>query len=278
MKGKISFIVFTYNEEKRIKYVIENLINYGEVLVLDNSSTDNTKKISEELGAKYFVRPNIGKLEVENQETFDFIKSITQNSWFFWGFADYILPKQLLEKMVEISQQDNKKYVYIPIYTYLLGVTNKLMSKGCYPNFFRKEVVDFSNNHIHGMGKYLGKQNEIIYLQDKEENAIRHFSLYDLDKFISNHWRYAQIEALQKFENGRKFSLIYMLGAMLRYFVIYYKYSYKCGVRGLLVALEYVFFRFTVYARLYELENNITLESIENEYQKEKFKILSELK
>lgn len=278
MKGKISFVVFTYNEEKRIKNVIENLINYGEVLILDDGSTDNTKKISEELGVKYFVRPKTGQHNVENQETFDFIKSVAENDWIFWGFADYILPKQLLEKMVEISFQDIKKYVYIPIYTYLLGVTNKLMSKGCYPNFFRNEVVDFSNNHIHGMGKYLGKQDEIIYLQDKEENAIRHFSLYNLDKFIGNHWRYAQIEALQKFEAGKKFSLVYMLGAMLRYFVMYYKHGYKCGVRGLIIALEYTFFRFTVYVRLYEIENGITLESIENQYKKEKIKLLSELK
>lgn len=278
MKGNISFIIFTFNEEKRIKYVIENLLNYGEVLILDDGSTDNTKKISEELGAKYFVRPKTGKLDVENQETFDFIKSVAANDWILWGFADYIFPKQLLEKMVEISFQDNKKYVYIPIYTYLLGVTDMLMNKCFYPNFFMKEAVDFSNNRIHGMGKYLGKQTEIVYLDDKEENAIRHFSLYNLDKFVGNHWRYAQIEARQKFEAGDKFSLPYMLGAMLRYFVMYYKYSYKCGMRGLIVALEYAFFRFMVYVKLYELENDITLESIEINYQKEKIKILSELK
>jgi len=37
-RKKITFIFFTFNEEKRIKNVIKNVNNYGKVLLIDNFS------------------------------------------------------------------------------------------------------------------------------------------------------------------------------------------------------------------------------------------------
>ena len=51
-KNNITFVIFTYNEEKRIEYPIRNFINYGNVIIIDNFSTDKTKEIAEKLWAK----------------------------------------------------------------------------------------------------------------------------------------------------------------------------------------------------------------------------------
>jgi glycosyltransferase involved in cell wall biosynthesis len=48
-KNNITFVLFAYNEEKRIEYPIRNFIKYGEVIVIDNFSTDKTKKVAEQL-------------------------------------------------------------------------------------------------------------------------------------------------------------------------------------------------------------------------------------
>lgn len=277
MKGNISFVICVYNEEKRIGSVIKNFINYGEVVVLDGGSTDNTKAITESLGAKFYIRPKSDKVFLENQEMYDFIKTVVKTDWIYWGFADNLMPRQLLEKLVDLSHQKIIKYVYLPIHTFLWGNVKSPILKGAYPNFFMKDMVDFSLNKIHGLGRFLGNKEEILRLPDEKEFAIRHYSLYDLNKFVVGHLRYANAEAEQKFSDGKKFSVFFLVGGMLRYFFMYFKRGFRTGSSGLIVSLCNMFFRFMVYARLYELENNITLDSIEASYLEDKLKLLNEI-
>ena len=62
--NKVSVIIPAYNEEKTIKNVINivkksDLVN--EIIVVNNSSTDNTSKIAKDLGANVVECPNKGK-------------------------------------------------------------------------------------------------------------------------------------------------------------------------------------------------------------------------
>ncbi len=275
--GNISFVIFTYNDGYRLEYALRDFLPYGEVIVSDQESTDNTREIAEKFGAKVISRQANGKSFIETQELLDQVSQAASNDWLYWGYVDNILPKTLLEKLVEISRQQKIKYVYIPVFTYLWGDTRQVMAKAEYPCFFKKGVVDFSNNKIHGMGKFLGKPDELLHLPQTHEFAMRHFSLYDLNKFITAHLRYANAEVEQKFKDGKRFSLLYLFGSMGHYFYLFYKRGFKAGTRGLLVALLYVFFRLMVAFRLYELEHNLDLQSIESEYAKVKEAIVKEI-
>jgi len=275
--NNITFVIFTYNEEKRISYVIRNFIKYGEVFIMDDGSTDRTKEISEKLGAKYFIRPKIDNIQAENQEMFNFVKSKVKADYIYWGYADNIAPKTLLEKLVEVSVQNKFKRIFIPLYTYLWGNVKNYALKSYTPFVFHKDFIDFADNHIHGMGKFLGTKEQLLKLPNKEEYALRHFSTYNLNKFVQAHLNYADIEALGRFQSGEKFSTIKMFIEMAKY----YFWGRRAGKNGALVrivSLNYAFFRLMVYTRLFELENNITLDSIEENYSKEKEKFLEEYK
>lgn len=274
--SNITFAILTYNEEKRISYTIRNLIKYGEVVILDGESTDKTKEISEKLGAKFFVRPPSSWPPVENQINFDFLKSIIKTDWIYWGYADNILPKKLLEQLTLISKQNIIKMVYAPLYTYLWGNVDNYAQKAYIPVLYHKDFISFSNARIHSMGDFTGNKSEQLTLPDTEEYAVKHFSLYDMHKFVSGHLKYAEVEAEGKFSSGKKFSVIRMLAAMVRYMWIYGKCSYKNGVLGLMIILHYAFFRLMAYTKLYELEHGITLEKIEQNYSVLKEKILKD--
>lgn len=276
MKKNITFVIFTYNEEKRIVQIIKNFKNYGDILLMDGGSTDNTKKIAEELGAKYILRPETDKDFAENTDNYKVILENITTDWIYWGFADNLAPKSLLDKITEIINEGKIKYIMTPLFTYLYGETKYPMLKSYNPMFFHKDYIDFTNNTIHGMGKYLGNNDEKLTLPSCDKYAVKHYSLYDLNKFVLNHLGYAETEAKIKYEKGKKFNVFIMLGAMVRYFILYYKFSYKYGIKGLNTALIYSFFRFMVYAKLYEIENNLNLETIENEFRKSKDKILKE--
>jgi len=275
--NNITFVVFTYNEEKRIGYIVRNFVKYGEVLILDDGSTDRTKEIVERLGGKFVLRPKTDLIAVENKRMYNFIKQLVKTDWIFWGFADNLMPKTLLEKLAEISQQTKIKYVSIALHTYLWGHTKEPIQKGHSPRFFMKDYVDFSNNKIHGMGKFLGNKNEILTLPNKKEYAICHYSTYDLKKFVLAHLRYAEEEAEQRHNEGQKFNLFRTIGSMIRYFILYAKNGFKSGIIGILVGISYAFFRFMMFFRVYELEHGISLESMEEKYSKAKEKLLKDI-
>lgn len=274
--SNISFVLFAYNEEKRISYAIKNFIKYGEVIVLDGGSTDKTKEIVESMGAKFLIRPPSEKVQGETEMNFEFIKAHIKTDWIYWGYVDNTAPKTLVDKMVEISKQNKIKMVHIPLYTYLWGNTKHFMHKGYSPMFFHKDYVDMKDNYVHGMGKFLGTKNELLTLPNKKEFALVHFSTYNLRKFVNGHLRYAEAEALDKFKMGKKFSSLRMLAAMVRYCFIFGKIGFRNGVYGLIAMLSYAFSRFMVYVRLFELENDITLESIEQNYETVKKEMLKE--
>jgi hypothetical protein len=138
--------------------------------------------------------------------------------------------------------------------------------------------MEFKENYIHGLGKFTGKPDQQVFLDNKEEYAIKHFSTYVINKFIPGHLRYAETEALQKLERGEKFSVIKLFAAMLRYITIYGRYSYKNGKLGLLITLNYAFYRLMVYTRLYELEHALSIDKVEENYSIKKQAMLEEFK
>src|SRR3989338_8426588 len=165
----------------------------------------------------------------------------------------------------------------MPIYTYLWGDIKNVMQKGYSPRFFMIDHVDFTDNRMHGMGKFLGTKDEIMVLPSKNECAIYHYSSYNLKKFISSHLTYAETEARERFQDGRRFNFPRMIISMVRYFYIYIKSGFKSGALGFLVAMSYSFFRFMMFFQLYELEHGITIEDVEKNYSKSKEELLEEI-
>ncbi len=276
MKNNITFVLVTYNEEKRVKYALKNFLGYGDIIIMDGGSTDRTQKIAESFGAKFFLRPERTKANSETFENMNFLKEKTETDWIYWGYVDNIAPKSLVEKMVEIANDNKFKIVDIPLYTYLWGNTNHYAHKGYSPLLYNKNYVDFSKNYIHGLGVFTGNKKDRLVLPNKEKYALKHFSTYDEKKFVAGYMKYAELESQEKFNRGEKFSLIKTIAAMLRYFLMYIVFGFKNGKLGLLVALNYAFYRLMTYTRLYELENNITLERIEENYSKKKEALLKD--
>ncbi|MBF05408.1 hypothetical protein CL644_01740 [bacterium] len=271
--NNITFVIFTYNEEKRIEYAIRNFKKFGTVLIMDGGSDDNTEKIAKEFGATFLRRPLSVKPFTETQENLEFIKAHISTEWIYWGYCDNIAPKKLVQKMCKLSKQEKYKKVYLPMYTYLWGNITHHAQESHIPALFHKDYIDFSNNYIHGFGKFLGSEDEVLKLPMEEKSAIRHFSTYNESKFVGGYMRYAEEEAKQKFERKEKFRISKLFAAMLRYLWIYRRALSKPKL-GVLIMLNMAFGRLMTYTRLYELENEITIDSIEKRYSKEKEEIL----
>lgn len=274
---KITFVVFTYNEERRIEYVLRCFQKYGKILVMDNYSTDNTAQIARQYGAEVCLHKHNGWVE-EEQVANNVLSQIT-TPWVYWGYCDEVLPRQLLDKLAEVSQQEQYKLVVIPKRNLTYGIEDFVMlKKDTNPRFFRKGYVSFKDNVIHKIGEFLGKEDEILYLKRKKEYSIIHCSTYTVEKYINNLNNYSTIEANIKIKNGNfKFKDLILI-PLCNFLNTYIREgNWKFGYAGIIMCLQLAIYQILVYCKLWELENDVTITTIENRYDFIKEKILAEI-
>jgi hypothetical protein len=177
--------------------------------------------------------------------------------------------------MVRIASENHFKKVNLPLFTYLWGETGHVSQKSHLAALFHKDYIDFDNNQIHSFGKFLGRDDEVLTLLSTPDFALRHFSTYNVAKYVAGYMRYGEEEARQKFERGERFSLVKLFAAMMRYLWIYRR-SLRSPRLGILIMLNMAFGRLMTYTRLYEYEHDITLDSIEDNYSRKKKQILKD--
>jgi len=281
--NNITFVVFTYNEEKRIWYVIRNLIKYWKVLIIDNFSTDNTKNISEEMWAK--VEQFQNQWYVETKEELEFVKSKINTDYMTWWFADWIYPKDLLEKITEITNEWEYDWINIiqKNYHYWVEKLNFMTHWLLWKRFNKWWCKVLKKNMLYiewVIHSALRNNCKKVYDVPKEDNyMVHHLSTYNVKKFELAHSRYSDIEAKMLYESWTKSSIIKMI---LKVNILFFK-SYiidlwfLSGKKWFIMAMEYSFFYFNAWAKHYELENNVTIESIEDNYNKIREKFLKDI-
>lgn len=274
VKSNITFIIFAYNEEKRIEYVLKCFKDYGKVMVIDNYSEDKTIEIASRYTDLIYQYKNPGW--VENKEVTDFVFDKVDTDWVYFAYVDELATKTLLDKLVDLSLQTKYKVVYITRRNYHYGLKELYLENAYLPRFFKKGAINFENNKIHGFGEIVVPKDEIIHLPRKDEYSVHHFSTYDISKFEINHNKYSDIEAKDKFKNNIRFSPFKLLLIPIATFFKYYFVNggWKSGWYGFIMTMEYCFFLFNTQAKLWELENNINLETIELKYDKLKEEML----
>ncbi len=274
MESNITFLVFTFNEERRIEYVLRCFRPFGRIVLLDDGSTDRTRDIALKYGADVVRRPPGMKFsEEETQANFALAQVATE--WVYWAYADEILPIPLLRKMQEIAGGSRYKLVNIHRKNLHYGLPGlNLLSGFRSPRFFRKGYVDFTGNKIQQMGKFTGRPDEVLDLPKSAKYSIHHCSTYDLNKFEAHHRHYSDVEA----KSGGRFSPFRLFGVPAYFFLRHYLLTggWRTGWGGFLYTMQYCFFYFNVQAKTWEREKGITLESVESVYDGVKEKLLTE--
>jgi len=274
-KSDITFLIFAFNEEKRIEYPIKCFLPYGEVIIfLDEKSTDKTALIAKKLGAKVVRRPRMRQDFAETKEMADFVYQFVKTDWVFWGFADEIVPKPCLEFYKKISKESKYKIVVQKRKTLLFNSSSEYFP--CYVtiNLFRKDSIDFTNNTIHQMGKFSShvKPSEVLYLPPIDEYSVYHFSIFTTEVQLGRLNNYYLVHAQSAAKKNKKISLFKIARKSILPFIKIYILgrAYRRGVEGFITAMHSMFYHFITLAKVYELKNNITPDSMEKKFVKMK--------
>ncbi|MCJ7669814.1 MAG: glycosyltransferase [Dehalococcoidia bacterium] len=278
--SNITCILFTYNEERRIKYALRNLQYLGDIIIIDNYSTDRTRDIAAGYTEYIYQFKNPGF--VEHETAADFALSKVKTRWVYWAYVSDILPKSLLYKLSEISRQNSYKVVLIRRKSISYGEdTRNWGYSASSPRLFVKGSIDFHGNTIHRFGKIIVPKKEILRLPVADDLAIWQFRDYDTIKTELVHSGYVEIEARSDYEIFKKrFSSWRILVLPFKEFISSYLRhgAFRFGWTAFFNAVWRMMLRFNIEARIWELENKMTLRSVQALHASMKEELLKEFK
>ena len=107
-KIPVSIITISLNEEANIALCLESLKRFDEVWLVDSNSTDRTREIAEEMGAKVVTFDWNRKYPKKKQWAFENLPFA--NNWVMLVDADEQVPDDLAQEIADTLKRDGDKY------------------------------------------------------------------------------------------------------------------------------------------------------------------------
>ncbi|XPV75385.1 MAG: glycosyltransferase family 2 protein [Desulfovibrio sp.] len=255
MKPTVTGLVLTYNGERLLKECLQSMDFCDEILVVDSESTDRTREIAEEYGAKVLVRAWEGPVPqfhyaLEQIKT-DWVVSLDQDEYF---------TDELRENIIEAirSQQASSKEIagfYTPRCSYYF---NRFMRhSGWYPDHllrvFRNGKMNVEASGAHYSFHPLGNT-------EKLEGDIIHYPYSSFAEHLHKVDSYAQQGAESIAAKGKKGGVFRgITHGTVRFIKLYLlKQGFKDGRAGFINAVHGAFYTFMKYVRVEELTDKTT--------------------
>lgn len=253
MEEKIAAIISTYNEEQRIRYILESVKNFDDIIIFDKGSTDKTLKIAEEYGTHIYNIPySDDKTSKEYLKIWELAMKESKCEWLLLLTCSDVLPVELYHKMIEYINLNDVDVVEVPFYRYSMGFCSKYSFYGDYEykDILVKKSVFINDMDIHVMTKCKeGSKMGRLEIED-HSIAVYHLTHENLQLIIERHLRYAKDEAAYYLnrKEGLKVAWHELLRQVYRYFKLK---TYKLGEKGKAQLCMLLLYRSAKYLDIY---------------------------
>ena len=246
--AKLSVVISAYNEEQKIEDCLKSVSFAGEIILVDNSSTDKTVEIAKKYTSKIYKRQNNPML------------NINKNFGFSKASGDWILCLDADERVMPELQEEIKEKIGNSVNGYWIPRKNIIFGKwiehaGWYPDYqlrlFRKGKGKFPEKHVHEMIEIEG---ETKYLKE----SLFHLNYDSISQFLHKHINiYSDNEVENLLKNGYVFNYLDAIRFPLKEFLSRYfaREGYKDRFYGLVLSIFMGFYHFIIFAKLWEKEN-----------------------
>ncbi len=251
--GKISVVINTYNEEKKIRNTLESVKGFDEIIICDMYSEDRTCDIAKEYGAKVVMH----KKEEICEPARNFAISNTLYEWVLVVDADELITNELKNFLYEfIKNPGNYTAIKIPRFTYYFGEPIELRYPDYNIRFFKKGIGSYPP-YIHSTVEI--KEGEIYTIDRKRrELAIVHKQERSISQLLQTLDKYTSLEVEKLKKKNAKINLwIHFYKSLFLIFEKFFlKGGYKNGIKGFVVCtIEYGIYKFVVGCKYWEYLN-----------------------
>ena len=247
---KISGVVLSRNEERRIGRCLDSLGFCDEVILIDDFSTDQTVEITKGRGGVVFQRKLEGNFAA--QRNFGLKKA--KNEWVLFLDADEVVSPALSLGIVRRVKETEEK-----------GIAGYYFSRrdffiNGFLNYGETSQVKLLRLAKKSAGIWEGKVHERWIIQKRTKtmkNPILHYSHSTLADSFSRINFYSSLRADELFAQGKNASLaeviIYPLAKFLKNY--FWHWGFLDKTRGLIFALMMSWHSFLVRAKLWQFNN-----------------------
>jgi glycosyltransferase involved in cell wall biosynthesis len=248
---KISVVIICKNEEEEIGRCLKSLQGVtDDIVVLDNGSTDNTKNIVQQGGARLIEDSWEGFGKTKNKAT-----RLAKYDWVLNLDADESIDEELKQSLLALPLNDDSQVFELRFKNFLGHKYLRFGEWGSdkHIRLFNRSKVTWNEARVHE-GLLLPPGIQI----KKLPGHVLHYTAKDEAEFADKMLRYALLNAEKYAEQGKKSSWINIYGAPLFSFLKYYvfKLGFLDGWAGYVCAKMNSYYTFKKYARLLELNKN----------------------
>lgn len=247
---KVSGIIITFNEEKNIARCLESLDGVcDEIVVVDSFSSDNTKSICERYDVRFIEHAFEGHIEQKN-----YAVGQSENQVVLSLDADEALSPELKTSILSIKENWQSKAYKFNRYTNYCGKWIK--HSGWYPDtkvrLWEKEIGAWGGTNPHDSVE-LEEDVKPIWVK----GDLFHYSYYTMEEHVLRSAKYAKISAKALYKQGKKASVLKMIGSAGFRFVQDYLFrgGFLDGFYGLVICGTSSHTTFLKYAYLRNLNS-----------------------
>ena len=191
----LSALIITYNEQKHIQEVLEDIDFADEILVVDSYSTDKTADL-------VHAFPNAQLIQhafVDYSSQRNFAIRCAQNPWILFIDADERFTNELKDEVIETIQQPDAASAYL-FYRIFMFEDTKINFSGWQTDkifrLFQKEKAEYVTERlVHEKLKVKGKIGKL-------KHKLIHFSYTDYESYKSKMVSYGKLKAKEEFSKG----------------------------------------------------------------------------
>ena len=246
-RPRLSVCIVAMNEEDRLPDCLRSADFADEWIVVDSHSTDRTREIAAEFGAKVIERDWPGHVEQKN-----FALDQAEHDWVLCLDADErVSPELRASLLAALERGDLPDGFEMARRTWYLG--RWIRHGGWYPDrklrLFRRSKARWGGTNPHDHVKTDGRVERL-------DGDLLHYSYRSLSDHLKTIDFFTTIAAREKHARGRRAGLLDLVGRpawkLLRMYVL--KAGFLDGVAGLVFAVTGAYYVFLKYAKLLELQ------------------------
>ncbi|PWU01031.1 MAG: glycosyltransferase family 2 protein [Bacteroidetes bacterium] len=245
----ISVVIITLNEEKNIRRCLESVKDIAdEIVVVDSLSTDQTKNICLEFGAKFIEQPFLGYIEQKN-----FALNQAGNDYVFSLDADEAAD-EILRNKIKILKQHPFEFDGYSM-NRCTNYCGKWIRHGTWYPDTKLRLINRKKSKWAGTNPHdkieMEKGTRIKHLP----GDILHYTYYTIEEHIAQMNKFTSIQAKAMYEQGKKSSVLKLIVNPAFAFVSGYllKGGFLDGSKGLIIARTVAYQTFLKYAKLLQL-------------------------
>jgi len=244
---KISVVIITYNEERRLEAALKSVSDVAaEIIVVDRFSNDETVKIAKKYTDRIFYRKWTNFADQKNignsKATYPWILSLD---------ADERLSPELRDEILQIKEEEPECSGFsMPRQVFYLG--KWIRHSGWYPD---RKIRLFSKDKARWEGEYVHEKLVIEGKIQKLKGVIHHFTYRDIRDHLERINIFSDLGAQKLYAQNKKCRWYHLTFLPFFRFTKYFflKAGFLDGFAGFVVSVLHGYAVFTRYAKLREI-------------------------